>query len=232
MEEDDKLADDTEGPSIPMRDAVHAESPIAVVDAQPAAEDCVDGRREKSVDEFNAEGRNGAVDGTENASDGNDLSNVGELKESNATAELHRYRVEANVPDVYDISSLCSLNVSRLDVYSLANYSFGRKENESKSQEARDVPAEEISSHRAERFRQRGLRRTVAAVVLVHQHRFPHVLLLQRTAGHGGYFLPGGRLRPGESMEEGIRRKLTAKLSPAGAGPECPAWEIGEECAC
>jgi len=36
----------------------------------------------------------------------------------------------------------------------------------------------------------------VEAVLLVQEHRFPHVLLLQ--SGGDSFRLPGGRLRPGE----------------------------------
>ena len=47
------------------------------------------------------------------------------------------------------------------------------------------------------RFRQAGVRRTVEALLLVHLHGHPHLLLL-RKAGGADFVLPGGRLRPGE----------------------------------
>lgn len=123
------------------------------------------------------------------------------------------------------------LNVSRVNMFGLANYHFGRKETESKGQVARGVSEEEIAAHRQKRFEERGMRRSVAAVLLVHDHEFPHVLLLQQKGG--GYSLPGGRLRPGESEEDGLRRKLHAKLSPVAAGDgEAPEWDIGDERAC
>lgn len=170
--------------------------------------------------------------------DGNSLelnasSSIAHVLEGNRDMETSALKRNEKVAfDICETASMCSLDVSRLDVYSLSNYSFGRKETESKSQEARGVSGEDIARHRSLRFKERGLRRTVAAVALVHQHRFPHVLLLQRISGHGGYVLPGGRLRPGETAEDGLRRKLTAKLSPAGAETENPSWEIGEECMC
>jgi len=46
------------------------------------------------------------------------------------------------------------------------------------------------------RYPKQGARRSVEAVLLVQEHRFPHVLLLQ--SGGDSFRLPGGRLRPGE----------------------------------
>lgn len=48
----------------------------------------------------------------------------------------------------------------------------------------------------AGRYAQEGVRRSVDAVLLVHAHGHPHVLLLQ--LGSTFFKLPGGRLRPGE----------------------------------
>lgn len=46
------------------------------------------------------------------------------------------------------------------------------------------------------RYAEQGLQRHVEAVLLVHQHNHPHVLLLQ--TGLGSFKLPGGYLKPGE----------------------------------
>lgn len=123
------------------------------------------------------------------------------------------------------------LDVSRIDTFELGNYTFGRKETECRWQEARGVAAKEIAAHREKRFLERGMRRSVAAVLLVHTHNFPHVLLLQSLLTEG-YFLPGGRLRPGECEEDGLRRKLTSKLSPVGRDITPPDWDIGDHCTC
>ncbi|XP_022636176.1 pre-mRNA cleavage factor Im 25 kDa subunit 1 isoform X2 [Vigna radiata var. radiata] len=55
--------------------------------------------------------------------------------------------------------------------------------------------------------------------------KHPHLLLLQ--VRNSIYKLPGGRLRPGESDTDGLKRKLTRKLSvdEDGDGSE---WEVGE----
>eukprot|EP00455_Lapot_gusevi_P022004 TRINITY_DN22950_c0_g1_i1.p1 TRINITY_DN22950_c0_g1~~TRINITY_DN22950_c0_g1_i1.p1 ORF type:complete len:189 (+),score=39.95 TRINITY_DN22950_c0_g1_i1:59-568(+) len=75
-----------------------------------------------------------------------------------------------------------------------------------------------------EKYASEGMRRTAEAVMLVHRRGTPHVLMMQI----GKFFkLPGGKIRPGEDTVEGLKRKLTRKLSPpiAGLGPE---WEVGD----
>eukprot|EP00282_Hemiselmis_andersenii_P017352 CAMPEP_0114134112 /NCGR_PEP_ID=MMETSP0043_2-20121206/13980_1 /TAXON_ID=464988 /ORGANISM="Hemiselmis andersenii, Strain CCMP644" /LENGTH=148 /DNA_ID=CAMNT_0001227723 /DNA_START=12 /DNA_END=458 /DNA_ORIENTATION=+ len=61
-------------------------------------------------------------------------------------------------------------------------------------------------------------------VVLVHQHRHAHVLLLQK--GENYFKLPGGKLKPGESEREGLTRLLTAKIGSSAGSPG--DWEVGE----
>lgn len=141
--------------------------------------------------------------------------------------------VEKEAKEVLPGSPLTSvgLDVSRIDTFELGNYTFGRKETECSWQEARGVAAKDIAAHREKRFLERGMRRSVAAVLLVHTHNFPHVLLLQSLLTEG-YFLPGGRLRPGECEEDGLRRKLTSKLSPVGRDITPPDWDIGDQCTC
>jgi hypothetical protein len=46
------------------------------------------------------------------------------------------------------------------------------------------------------RYSREGLRRSVDAVLVVHEHGHPHLLVLQMGASF--FKLPGGRLRPGE----------------------------------
>jgi len=75
------------------------------------------------------------------------------------------------------------------------------------------------------KFDVQGLRRTVGAVLLVHMHSHPHVLLLQRKSDQS-LILPGGTLRPGESDIDGLSRKLTAKL--ASSSMDSPKWDVGE----
>lgn len=50
------------------------------------------------------------------------------------------------------------------------------------------------------RYKEEGLQRHVQAVILVHHHSHPHVLLLQ--GPNDSFNLPGGWLNPGEDGEE------------------------------
>lgn len=116
--------------------------------------------------------------------------------------------------------------LSSVDVYEVGNYTFGRKERESRSFALQARTQADERNHLSQRHKERGLRRSVAGLVLVHQHRFAHVLLLQRADGTGDYALPGGRLRPGESDEDGLARKLRVKLTPDGTDDD--QLDIGE----
>ncbi|PWA87215.1 CFIM-25-like protein [Artemisia annua] len=55
--------------------------------------------------------------------------------------------------------------------------------------------------------------------------KHPHLLLLQ--ANNNIYKLPGGRLRPGESDVDGLKRKLLSKLS-ADDDNHRTKWEVDE----
>ena len=55
-------------------------------------------------------------------------------------------------------------------------------------------------------FTAHGMRRSVEAVLLVHEHGLPHVLLLQ--LGSTFFKLPGGELNPNEDPIEGLKRLL------------------------
>ena len=57
-----------------------------------------------------------------------------------------------------------------------------------------------------EEFTTLGMRRSVEAVLLVHEHGLPHVLLLQ--LGTTFFKLPGGELNTGEDPVDGLKRLL------------------------
>ncbi|XP_025708216.2 E3 ubiquitin-protein ligase AMFR isoform X2 [Callorhinus ursinus] len=93
-----------------------------------------------------------------------------------------------------------------INLYPLTNYTFGTKE-----------PLYEKDSSVAARFQRMreefdkiGMRRTVEGVLIVHEHRLPHVLLLQ--LGTTFFKLPGGELNPGEDEVEGLKRLMTEIL--------------------
>ena len=128
----------------------------------------------------------------------------------------------------------------RLNVHSLGNYTFGvkavlKKEEKSNAKEAR------LRRIREQYEKSGGIvRRSVAGVCVVNQHGCPHVLLLQESmlppgaqqttadgkaasqwdrpgqhfsASTSTFRLPGGRLRTGEGITEGLKRKLANKLA-------------------
>ncbi|TQD85150.1 hypothetical protein C1H46_029324 [Malus baccata] len=64
-----------------------------------------------------------------------------------------------------------------------------------------------------------------AIPVKVELFKHPHVLLLQ--IRNCIFKLPGGRLRPGESEIDGLKRKLSRKLCINADGDGIP-WEVGE----
>uniref|UniRef100_A0A5B7BZG3 Pre-mRNA cleavage factor Im 25 kDa subunit n=1 Tax=Davidia involucrata TaxID=16924 RepID=A0A5B7BZG3_DAVIN len=108
-----------------------------------------------------------------------------------------------------------------LDIYPLSSYYFGSKE---------ALPfKDETLADRVQRMKSNyaayGLRTCVEAVILVELFKHPHLLLLQ--VRNSIFKLPGGRLRPGESNIEGLKRKLSSKLSVNEDGSR-PDWEVGE----
>ena len=59
-------------------------------------------------------------------------------------------------------------------------------------------------------FEKLGMRRSVEAVLIVHEHGLPHVLLLQ--LGTTFFKVPGGELNPGEDEVDGLKRILSETL--------------------
>lgn len=73
-------------------------------------------------------------------------------------------------------------------------------------------------------FAQIGMRRSVEGVLLVHEHRLPHVLLLQ--LGTTFFKLPGGELKSGEDEHEGLKRLMYETLGKKDGSKD--DWTIGE----
>eukprot|EP00041_Stephanoeca_diplocostata_P008707 m.128755 g.128755 ORF g.128755 m.128755 type:complete len:216 (-) comp17444_c0_seq2:250-897(-) len=100
-------------------------------------------------------------------------------------------------------------------LYEVGNYSINAKgrnhETESKS--------EEQNHGLKDAYAKAGMRRSVHAVMLVNNHKHPHILLLQ--VKQGTYKLPGADLLPGEVEEVGMSRILNDLF----AGPK----EEGDE---
>jgi hypothetical protein len=112
-----------------------------------------------------------------------------------------------------------------IQTYPLTNYTFGTKD----ALYERDSSVQARFQRMREEFTTMGMRRSVEAVLLVHEHNLPHVLLLQ--LGTTFFKLPGkrkeifdrreniffsiisgGELNPGEDSIEGLKRLLNETL--------------------
>jgi len=74
-----------------------------------------------------------------------------------------------------------------------------------------------------------GIDRSVCAVLLVHRLQHLHVLLLHETSSDN-FRLPGGKLNPGEQMEDCLHRTLRIDLAPQDF-PEI-TWRVQEYLGC
>jgi len=108
-----------------------------------------------------------------------------------------------------------------ITLYSLTDCTFGTKE----AKPDRYPTNDHILARLRERYKEQGLQRSVEAVLVVHNHGHPHILLLQKP--NQAFKLPGGWLRPGEDETSGLVRKLRNLLSPVAAALN-HEWEIGE----
>lgn len=100
--------------------------------------------------------------------------------------------------EMNDVKDVC--------LYPLNNYTFGTKE--PLFEKDSSVPAR--FARMRDEFEKIGMRRSVEAVLLVHEHNLPHVLLLQ--LGTTFFKLPGGELEPDEDEVAGLKRLLTETL--------------------
>ncbi|XP_015889257.1 pre-mRNA cleavage factor Im 25 kDa subunit 1 [Ziziphus jujuba] len=108
-----------------------------------------------------------------------------------------------------------------IDIYPLSSYYFGSKEALHFKEETLADRTQRLKSN----YAAHGLRTSVEAVIVVELFKHPHLLLLQ--VKNSFFKLPGGRLRPGESDIDGLRRKLSRKLSLSENGDGID-WEVGE----
>ncbi|XP_074294212.1 pre-mRNA cleavage factor Im 25 kDa subunit 2-like [Silene latifolia] len=113
----------------------------------------------------------------------------------------------------------------KVDVYPLSNYSVEIK---GAKIQRRTCDAARFT-HMEYKYLKYGMKTSVEGILLVHEHKHPHVLMLKK--GNAFYKLPGGKLRPGEDEIEGLKRKLSRNLA-FNQPPEFqPDWQIGQEVA-
>ncbi|CAK5067475.1 unnamed protein product [Meloidogyne enterolobii] len=98
-------------------------------------------------------------------------------------------------------------NLNRtINLYPLTNYTFGTKD----AQSEKDHSVQARFQRMREEYDKVGMRRSVEAVLLVHEHSLPHVLLLQ--IGSTFFKLPGGELGATENEVDGLKRILSDTL--------------------
>ncbi|GMT28683.1 hypothetical protein PFISCL1PPCAC_19980 [Pristionchus fissidentatus] len=93
-----------------------------------------------------------------------------------------------------------------VNLYPLTNYTFGTKD----SQPEPDHSVSARFQRLRDEYEKFGMRRSVDAVLIVHEHSLPHVLLLQ--IGSTFFKLPGGELLHGEDDISGMKRILNEIL--------------------
>ncbi|KAI7898633.1 Cleavage/polyadenylation specificity factor subunit 5 [Cokeromyces recurvatus] len=110
-------------------------------------------------------------------------------------------------------------------IYPLENYTFGTKEAQPEEDPSVSARMKRLETD----FKEQGMRRSVEAVLVVHHHNHPHVLMLQ--IANSFFKLPGHYLKPNVSEKEGLQEILNLRL-----GPEDPKewnnkedWKIGEK---
>ncbi|KAJ6221304.1 hypothetical protein RDWZM_007116 [Blomia tropicalis] len=129
--------------------------------------------------------------------------------------------VAAPLFELYDNSQgygpIISSLPQALSRYHLSNYKF-----DTKAPVPRKDPSLPANLLRLKNeYQLVGMRETVEAVILVHEHNQAHILLLQLSPTF--YILPGGELEIDESESDGIRRYLNQYLSP---NDETIDWKI------
>jgi len=141
------------------------------------------------------------------------LSGVPKTHQSNWNRYNGTGDSNSNVPIITD-------KMLNLDIYPLTNYTFGTKD----AVYEVDSKAENVDTEKhdhqylKDEYKQKGIRRTVEALLLVYDHRLPHILLLQKISNENGssdrptttnYFtLPSGTLEPDENDLSGMRKHL------------------------
>jgi len=105
-------------------------------------------------------------------------------------------------------------------LHSINSYSFGSKSPTTD----KDGSVLARLNRLRDKYAEEGIRRTVDAVMLVMEHNHPHILLIQVNPHY--FKLPGGKIRPNETVEEGLQRKLNSKLAPEGTVKG--QWEVSD----
>ncbi|PVU89050.1 hypothetical protein BB559_005259 [Furculomyces boomerangus] len=119
---------------------------------------------------------------------------------------------------------------STIPIYPLDNYAISTKE----PQPEEDISVQARLKRLEAEYETHGTRTTVEAVMIVHEHNFPHVLLLQNA--NSFFKLPGDSLPPQDSSDTigGLKKILNKRLAPMRSDApdetefEELDWDVGE----
>ncbi|PWN99555.1 cleavage and polyadenylation specificity factor, 25 kDa subunit [Tilletiopsis washingtonensis] len=124
------------------------------------------------------------------------------------------------------------MSQSIISLHPLSAYTFTVKEQQPEEDASVAARLQRLQNN----YEDFGMRRTTEAVLVVHEHGHPHVLMIQ--IANAFFKLPGDYLRPGEAETSGLAARLETILAPSPAepnsyGPRGPAgeagdWEIGD----
>ena len=108
-----------------------------------------------------------------------------------------------------------------IQIPDLNQFTYGTGSGEINEEEKEEPKIDKIDRLR-NLFSTSGTVNSVRAIVLVHIHNHPHVLLLEKNSNKSTV-IPGGILTPGEDDESGLQRLLSKKMCLVEG-----AYEIGE----
>lgn len=108
---------------------------------------------------------------------------------------------------------------SSITVYALQNYTFGSKDASSDLDPI--LPSKQIDQL-YQHYSVKGMKTSVEAILIVHDHQHPHLLMIQNAAGQ--LSLPHGSLLMGEDETSGLKRILNTLLGSKSAID----WDVGE----
>ncbi|PWN45186.1 cleavage and polyadenylation specificity factor, 25 kDa subunit [Ceraceosorus guamensis] len=119
-----------------------------------------------------------------------------------------------------------------LTLHPLSSFTFTTKDSQPEEDPSVAARLQRLQNN----YEDMGMRRTVEAILVVHEHGHPHVLMLQ--IANAFFKLPGDYLRPGEDEISGLSTRLEGQLAPTSSDPnsygpkgeagEAGTWEIGD----
>ncbi|KAF1991228.1 cleavage and polyadenylation specificity factor, 25 kDa subunit [Aulographum hederae CBS 113979] len=113
-----------------------------------------------------------------------------------------------------------------IKLYPLSNYTFGTKDAQPEEDPSVVSRLERLETH----YKEHGMRRTCEGILLCHEHKSPHILMLQ--IANAFFKLPGDYLQAEDDEIEGFKTRLNDRLAPVGSQFSGEGvndeWQIGD----